>query len=118
MPITFREHIRALEDLEDRLRLASSRLRFNLFLSRRSQRIYFATDRFGSVLREGTIVEILTTTTASVREGTIATILKCCSGHGPNCWCTVKIWSGSKRRKKYSRKAKNLRKLICDYYEI
>ena len=118
MPNTYRANIPALEDLEDRLRLASSRLRFDLLLSLRNQSYYFATDRFGSVLHEGSIVEILTTTIASVHEGTIGTVLKCRTGHGPDCWCSIKIWSGPKKGKIFSRKAKNLRKLICDNDDI
>ena len=114
MPNTYRNNIRILEDLEDRLHFASSRLRFDLLFSIRNPS-YFATDRFGSVLREGSTVEILTTTTASVREGTIGKVTRCRTNHGPDCWCSIKIWSGPKKGKTFSRKAKNLRKLICDY---
>ena len=114
MPHISCEYIRALEDLEDRIHLARSSIRFDLFHSLHTRRPYFATDRFGSELREGHIVETLTTTPASVRKGTIATLLKCRSGYGSNCWCTIQIWSGPKSGKTYSRKAKNLRKLITD----
>ena len=116
----FRERIRAFEDLEHRLIIADSRLRFATatIQSLRLQRQYFATDRAGTIIREGDTVEILTTTSASVYAGTIATLIKCRKGHGGNCWCTIEIWSGPKSGKYYSRKAKNLRKLITDNDEI
>ena len=117
MPNHFRQRIREIEDLEDRLRLASFRFKFATaklhYLRLRSQ--HFATDRFGTALCEGNTVEILTSTSASVHTGTIATLLECKSGYGANCWCTVRIWSGPKSGKTFSRKAKNLRKLITDY---
>ena len=69
-------------------------------------------DNFGIQLFVGDTVEILTGTNQSIHAGTLASITALGDTEGPNCWCSVRIWSGPQAGNIYKRKAKNLRKLL------